>query len=243
MPAQLLKMRASTFSSVFFTLLGFVAADEKLSYDGYKVYRVKTGKALEIVQSKLKAFDFEQWNHDSTSHIDVVIPARETASFEALGLDFRVMHANLGDSIAAESAPITANTRRQAGNLTWYDSYHPYADHIRYFEDLQAGFPNNSKIISSGKSYEGRDIYGLHLWGSGGPGKPAVLYHATVHAREWIAAPVSRNRQFNLQSTHLIFLGGGIYHLPACNRVPIPRPHRPHFPRLLRLLHPTFRQS
>jgi murein tripeptide amidase MpaA len=29
----------------------------------------------------------------------------------------------------------------------------------------------------------------VHLWGAGGPGKPAVLYHGTVHAREWIAAP------------------------------------------------------
>ena len=136
-------MRVSTFTSVFLSLAAFVTAEEKTSYDGYKVYRVKTGKQLEAVQSKLESFDFEQWNHDSTSHIDVVIPASQTASFEALGLDFHVMHANLGDSIAAESAPIAANARRQAGNLTWYDSYHPYADHIRYFDDLHASFPNN----------------------------------------------------------------------------------------------------
>jgi murein tripeptide amidase MpaA len=38
-------------------------------------------------------------------------------------------------------------------------------------------------------SYEGRDIFGVHLWGADGPGKPAVLYHGTVHAREWITAP------------------------------------------------------
>jgi murein tripeptide amidase MpaA len=30
----------------------------------------------------------------------------------------------------------------------------------------------------------------IHMWGSGGPGKPAVLWHGTVHAREWIVAPV-----------------------------------------------------
>ena len=29
------------------------------------------------------------------------------------------------------------------------------------------------------------------MWGAGGPGKPAVLWHGTVHAREWIVAPVS----------------------------------------------------
>ncbi|KAK7191668.1 Metallocarboxypeptidase A-like protein-like protein 2 [Paraphaeosphaeria sporulosa] len=184
-------MRTTILSSVCLALATFATASAKSSYDGYKVYRVKTGINGKAVQSKLASFDFEQWNHDSTSHIDILIPPSQTAPFEALGLDYHVMHANLGDSIAAESASSTSNFKRQADNSTsWYDSYHPYADHIQYFDDLHAIFPNNSKKISSGKSYEGRDIYGLHLWGSGGPGKPAVLYHGTVHAREWISAPV-----------------------------------------------------
>jgi murein tripeptide amidase MpaA len=33
-------------------------------------------------------------------------------------------------------------------------------------------------------------MFGLHLYGADGPGKPAVLYHGTVHAREWITAMV-----------------------------------------------------
>ena len=80
--------------------------------------------------------------------------------------------------------------RQEANNLTWYNTYHPYEDHIQYFRDLQAAFPNNSEWTSSGTSYEGRDLYGIHLWGASGPGKPAVLFHGTVHAREWIATPV-----------------------------------------------------
>lgn len=34
-------------------------------------------------------------------------------------------------------------------------------------------------------------LHSIHMWGNGGPGKPAVLWHGTVHAREWIVAPVS----------------------------------------------------
>lgn len=64
------------------------------------------------------------------------------------------------------------------------------AKHIEWWHDLQESFPENSNWTTSGTSYEGRDIFGVHLWGAGGPGKPAVLYHGTVHAREWIAAPV-----------------------------------------------------
>ena len=31
-------------------------------------------------------------------------------------------------------------------------------------------------------------MFGVHLYGKDGPGKPAVIYHGTVHAREWITA-------------------------------------------------------
>jgi hypothetical protein len=61
--------------------------------------------------------------------------------------------------------------------------------HIEWWRELQGSFANQSNWTSSGTSYEGRDIFGVHLWGADGPGKPAVLYHGTVHAREWIVAP------------------------------------------------------
>lgn len=35
----------------------------------------------------------------------------------------------------------------------------------------------------------GRALTGIHIWGSGGKGsKPAILFHGTVHAREWISS-------------------------------------------------------
>jgi murein tripeptide amidase MpaA len=180
-----------------FALLGIVCASfsaaaagsDFVSYDGYKVFRVKTGRQLKAVQQALSNIQFEKWNHDIDHHIDILLSPDQLEAFENLNLDFHTMHHNLGHSIKAESAPPSV-LKRQSSGSDWWDSYHPYEDHIQYFKNLQASFPNNSEIISSGTSYEGRDIYGLHLWGSGGPGKPAVLYHGTVHAREWISAPV-----------------------------------------------------
>lgn len=67
--------------------------------------------------------------------------------------------------------------------------------HITWWKDLQAAFPEQSNWTSSGTSYEGRDLFGVHLWGAGGPGKPAVIYHGTVHAREWIVAPVGKPKK------------------------------------------------
>ncbi|KAL9949483.1 hypothetical protein ACHAP6_002973 [Verticillium nonalfalfae] len=107
----------------------------------------------------------------------------------SLGLRHDVMHGDLGASINAESAS-DAEWKRQIDDLAWYDSYHPYDDHKAYFEELHAAHPDHSEIISTGTSYEGRDIFGIHFWGDEGPGKPAVVFHGTVHAREWISAPV-----------------------------------------------------
>ena len=115
--------------------------------------------------------------------------ADQLSAFESLGLDYHCMHEDLGASIAKESESVSI-WKRQLDDLSWFDSYHPYEDHYQYFSNLHDAFPDNSEFISSGTSYEGRDIWGLHLWGADGPGKPAVLWHGTVHAREWISAMV-----------------------------------------------------
>jgi hypothetical protein len=82
-------------------------------------------------------------------------------------------------------------TAQAAPNLTWFNSYHAYNDHIAFFNDLQAAYPENSEIFNIGNSLQGRSIFGIHLWGSGGKGsKPAVYFHGTVHAREWITSKV-----------------------------------------------------
>ena len=162
-----------------------------VSYDGWKVLRVKTGQALHDVRNKLSALSYDEWNHDISRHIDIAISPDQLGAFENLGLDYHCMHEDLGASIRAESAGQPANWKRQVDDLAWFDTYHPYSDHKVYFEDLHAKLPNNSEIISSGTSYEGRDIFGIHLWGSGGKdSKPAVLWHGTVHAREWITSMV-----------------------------------------------------
>lgn len=166
------------------------------SYDGHKVVRVRASSARSAPQlrQQLVGLGLQPWQTQPVGgSIDVAIPPSALGAFEALGLDYQVMHEDLGASVAAESASSGrwgGRAKRQADDLAWYDSYHPYEDHVQYFKDLQALFPNNSEAVSSGTSFEGRDIYGLHLWGAGGPGKPVVLYHGTVHAREWISTMV-----------------------------------------------------
>lgn len=164
------------------------------SYKGYKVVRVSSDyRTGPTILKKLDGLALEPWKTPSAAggFIDVAVSPNKFAAFESLGLDYSVLHDDLAQSVAIESAGSDASSKkRQADDLSWYDSYHSYDEHIQYFKDLQKLFPNNSEPFSTGTSYEGRDLYGLHLWGEGGPGKPAVIYHGTVHAREWITTMV-----------------------------------------------------
>ena len=76
-------------------------------------------------------------------------------------------------------------------DLSYFNSYHSFDQHLQFLTDLRTSFSNNSEIFTAGNSVEGRPIRGIHIWGRNGKGKnPAIIWHGTVHAREWIAAPV-----------------------------------------------------
>jgi carboxypeptidase A4 len=75
-------------------------------------------------------------------------------------------------------------------DISYFNAYHAFQEHLDFLDDLQAAFPSNSAVFSAGNSVQGRPLKGIHLWGSSGPGvKPAIIWHGTVHAREWITAP------------------------------------------------------
>jgi murein tripeptide amidase MpaA len=86
-------------------------------------------------------------------------------------------------------------------DASWFDAYHSYADHLSWLSSVQAAFPSNSEVFVVGQTYEKRNITGIHLWGSGGKdSKPVIYYHATVHAREWIATMVAEYLIYSLVS-------------------------------------------
>lgn len=91
----------------------------------------------------------------------------------------------------------------QAADLSWFNAYHPYADHLTWLSQLVTRFPGNSEVITAGSSYQGREITGIHIYGSGGKGsKPAVIFHGTVHAREWITTMTTEYIAYTLLNNY-----------------------------------------
>ncbi|RWA07016.1 hypothetical protein EKO27_g8087, partial [Xylaria grammica] len=172
-------------------------APGKVSYDGYKVYRVTVVGDNDVVSST-PAIELQRRRAGSGAWaVDLAVAPGDVGAFETSGLHARrtVLSEDLGADFAAESRVSAqragATAKGALPGLEWFDAYHPYADHVQYWADLHAAFPNNSELIVAGTSFEGRPIQGIHLWGAAGKdSKPAIFFNGNVHAREWITSVV-----------------------------------------------------
>lgn len=166
----------------------------KVSYDGHHLYSIRAAdqKEAEFLTKRFATYHTEV----TFRGIEVIIPPNEVRSFNEMGLSARLLSDDIGSQIRDESkTPTYKRELHRIGelpDLSWYDSYHAYEDHLQYWDDLVAAFPKNSKKYNIGSSYENRTIYAFHFFGNKGVkgDKPIILWHSTVHAREWITTLV-----------------------------------------------------
>ncbi|KAK7924100.1 hypothetical protein PG985_006154 [Apiospora marii] len=180
---------------------------ERAVYDGFKIYRLNATEGLPSLKSKIASLAQTLELRSHADYMDVAVAPGDVAALEAMSLPSDVLDEDLGASIAAEGPLVSYSsfakevTADALPSDSWFNSYHSYSDHLSFLKDLQSALPQNSEILEIGASYEGRQITGLHLWGSGGSGsKPAVYIHGTVHAREWIATMVVEYFAYQLVS-------------------------------------------
>jgi hypothetical protein len=88
-------------------------------YEGYKVLRMDTGDKLEDVKQMLADFDYEEWSHDVSKHIDFSLPADQAKKLKNLGAKFTEMHSNLGKDIANEGKP--GKYKGMINSSWWFD--------------------------------------------------------------------------------------------------------------------------
>ncbi|KAI4635469.1 uncharacterized protein J4E87_000421 [Alternaria ethzedia] len=177
---------------------------KKINYDDWKVYRVNVGSNAAKIDDVMSKLSLDLWKGKPASSdvVDVMVPPSAVKDFEASTKDIegktKVMHDNLGRSIADEQT-VSIYAAGAAPSASWFNAYHSIADHMQWITDLAAAYPKNAEVVSAGKSVEGRDIKGIHIWGSGGKGsKRAVVWHGTVHAREWITTMVVEYAAYQL---------------------------------------------
>lgn len=69
--------------------------------------------------------------------------------------------------------------------------YHSYAELTSALTNLEKRFPGKAKMVSLGKSFEGRDIWALRVGEQNADNsKPGVVITGCTHAREWMTVEV-----------------------------------------------------
>ncbi|KAK1624894.1 zinc carboxypeptidase [Colletotrichum phormii] len=180
------------------------ASSKRVSYDGTKVFRLSVGDEVDRVNGVVDKLQLTTWKGAprAGAFADIVVPAAEVDSFKAevAGMNLTTMHEDLGASIADESGFSVYAVG--SANATWFNSYHAYADHLQFLKDMVASYPSNAEIVTSGSSLQGNAITGIHIYGTSKGTKPAVVFHSTVHAREWISTMSNEYIAWNLLSKY-----------------------------------------
>ncbi|KAJ0159417.1 Metallocarboxypeptidase A-like protein [Colletotrichum tanaceti] len=192
-------MKASLLSGaalVTFALGGSLPNVTKVDYSGFKALRLSLPEGAADLTDQINELATAILNSDAGgSTLDVVSSPENVDAISRLAANTTILVEDMSASFAEEHV----STDYTAPGDAWFDAYHKYADHMTFLNDLQSGFPSQSEIFTLGKTFNGRDLTGIHIWGSGGKGtKPAVVLHGTVHAREWITTLTTEYMAYQL---------------------------------------------
>jgi len=150
-------------------------------FDGHMLVRVDVRSAADL--TLLQSISPDLWtDNPGIGLVDARIPPEQVAALEASGLSYKVLQSDLGPLLRLHEQP--AATRSD------WDHYWNLAEMDTWLAGLVATYPDLCSISSIGNSVEGRPIKVLRISGPRTGTKPAVFYHAGIHAREWIGPPV-----------------------------------------------------
>ncbi|EGF79390.1 hypothetical protein BATDEDRAFT_25701 [Batrachochytrium dendrobatidis JAM81] len=98
---------------------------------------------------------------------------------QVLGLPENTVSSDMSDSLLSAS---------------FFNKYHTIDELHEYYRALAKTYPDLVETFSIGKTYQGRDILGVHIHAKHSVNRVAepkeIVFHGGMHAREWIAPAV-----------------------------------------------------
>ncbi|XP_043261610.1 zinc carboxypeptidase-like [Colletes gigas] len=173
----------------FLIFVGVICADDKVRYDGYKLYKVFVADDahLELLQTMQDGDGYNFWAQPRVNYTaNVMISPEKIQEFMKIAnttrLDPQLMMDNVQNYIDDE------NPRRNVrGTFDWL-GYHRLDEIYRWLDSLATQHPEIVKSITGGSSFQGQSIKGVKL--SYREGNPGVFVEGGIHAREWISPAV-----------------------------------------------------
>ncbi|XP_020615323.1 carboxypeptidase B-like [Orbicella faveolata] len=182
------------FGSVLLVTCLAKEIDTKQFYFGHKVIRVfpATQAHLNVLvtlqnQFNNEALDF--WTQTLLEGAPVDIRLSPVNSYENItalltsyGIEFRVQIPNLQSVIDQQNG----NQRGKRETSSWFDRYHSLDEIFSQLRETAALNKERVRIFTFGKSYEGRQLFGVEIQTTPQDAKPLVFINCGIHAREWV---------------------------------------------------------
>ncbi|KAF8799186.1 peptidase M14 [Phlegmacium glaucopus] len=170
--------------------------------------RFSTKSTLQQILIAAQQHDLDIW-HATPSYVDIFSPL----DAPPLPSEMRTLpHITTQISVPITTPiPLTTNwDLHSLENTTFHDSYHPLSQIESFMQELADAHPNTARLISIGRSAQGRDIFGLTIsardksekdHGKKNKRKKRItrkhreklgfVIQGAQHAREWIAMTTS----------------------------------------------------
>ncbi len=171
---------ALVLAAVLLVPVAFAFGDP-VDYTGHRVVRVDVKSQADL--DLLLGISPDIWSDNlGIGPLDARIPPERWADLAASGLTYTVLIDDLGPLVRQQMEALP-------GRGTW-DAYMNLDQIVAFMNNLATAHPELCQMIDIGNSIQGRDIWVLHITGTGAGPKPAVFYFALEHVREWITTPV-----------------------------------------------------
>jgi zinc carboxypeptidase len=171
------------------------AAAKERRQDRLNVYTVVTS-GQKLAAFKEKGLDVAKSNVTARGvRAQMVLTARQVRDVRADGASAKLTRVKGGKTIKQFAAAQAAN-----GFTVWksYDEPGGFRDQMY---ELSRKYPGVTKLVKIGTTLQGREILALKVTqgarGQKDGKRPAVLFSATQHAREWIASEVDRRLMYH----------------------------------------------
>jgi hypothetical protein len=169
---------------------GLASAQEEVRYDDYPLLEVDIAAMAQIDMLETLGSTILDCVH-RPGPTRCVAPPHVLFELDVSGITYEVLHPNVQELIDAETRRITAFGGGIAGadlcDPSWFDDYHPLDEINARMDLIAAEHPDLVEKFQFGTTVEGRPMFAMRMTAPGGDPKPAILYNACQHAREWVA--------------------------------------------------------
>lgn len=194
-------------------LLTVVLAEEKIRYDNYKVYTVipRDIQQIRILQN-LDGYDFWSRMKGMGLPVDIMVPPELRRDFENVTYSNKIPVSVKINNVQEKIGRTTRKRRSTFEKMHWYD--YRNGDEVKpdfkfeikltsqlqinsFLKHLSEVYPKQVKLLNIGKTYENRDIIGVHVSFSkiNSVGKRSIFIEGGIHAREWLVKKLIIRRQ------------------------------------------------